>query len=297
MPHRYSAIFIGLSQFIGTLGPMVAAGPMNSISESMGIGWRFIFLCLGGIGIILTTLILFLVENNPQKAGKYLILYKPKKIVISLLSLFSRTQPWYLALFSASLYFTIEYLSENEGRTFLVLKGISMSSASYMITISWIGYALGCLLSGFLSDMLERRKIIMQSCAVIGLVAIIMILYLRDKLHIQIAFLLLGVSASGQSVGLAAMAEQFKKPFVALGFGLNNTMITAVSVVNTPLIGLLLDYTRNGNETTLNEYLLVFNVLLITVIVALIMAFFFIKETYCKSSVDFTVLGTKKAFQ
>ena len=72
MPHRYSAVFIGLSQFIGTLGPMFAAGPLNNISESTDVSWRLIFLCLGVIGVLLAILIFFFVENNQQKAGKYI---------------------------------------------------------------------------------------------------------------------------------------------------------------------------------------------------------------------------------
>lgn len=293
MPHRYSAVFIGLSQFIGTLGPMFAAGPLNSMSESTNISWRLIFLCLGAIGVFLTILIFFFVENNQQKAGKYVILHKPEKISTSLLRLFSRIQPWYIALLSASLYFTIEYLSENEGRAFLELKGISVNSASYMITIAWIGYAIGCPLLGFLSDVLERRKIILGLCAVIALIAILMILYLPNKQPLQIAFFLLGISASGQSIGFATIAEQFKKQFVAVGFGLNNAIITILATINAPLIGLLLDYNKNGKHATLNEYLSVFNVLIITAIIALIIALFFIKETYCKSAVDFTILKPK----
>ena len=34
MPKRNIALLIGLSQFIGTLGPMIAAGPINAIAEA-----------------------------------------------------------------------------------------------------------------------------------------------------------------------------------------------------------------------------------------------------------------------
>lgn len=290
MPHKYSAIFIGLSQFIGTLGPMAAAGPLDSMSESMSINWRFVFLCLGGAGLILTILIVLFVENNKQKSGKYTILNKPEKILTSILKLFSRIQPLYIALLSASLYFTVEYLSENEGRAFLALKGISITSASYMITIAWIGYAIGCPLLGFLSDFFERRKIIMKISALLGLAAILMILYAPSKQCLQAAFFMLGISASGQSIGFAVIAEQFKKQFVAVGFGLNNAMITVVSAINAPLIGLLLDHTKKGVSVSLNEYLSVFNILIVIAVIAVIISTFFLKETYCKSTVEFTVL-------
>lgn len=294
MPHKYSAIFIGLSQFIGTIGPMAAAGPLEELSHSANINWRFIFLCLGVIGSVLTILIFIFVENNQEKTGKYIILHKPEKISKSIFKLFSRIQPWYIAILSASLYFTIEYLSENEGRSFLMLKNIPANSAAYMITISWLGYALGCPLMGFLSDILERRKTILRFCSLIALSSIITILYAQNKLSLQIAFFALGVSASGQSIGFANITEQFNKQFVAIGFGLNNAMITTLAAINAPLIGLLLDYTKTTTSVSLNDYLLVFNVLIFIAIIALVISLFFIKETYCKSAVEFSIIAPKK---
>lgn len=290
MPHQYRGVFIGLSQFVGTLGPMIAAGPLESLSENTGISWRIIFTCLFLLGCVLTALIFLFVENNNQKAGKYLVLYKSEKLSTSVLRLFSRIQPWYIAILSTSLYFTIEYLSENEGRSFLALKGISSSNAGYMITIAWIGYALGCPLFGLLSDILERRKRILSLCSVLALISVILLLYSPEKLHLQIAFFMLGVSASGQSIGFATIAEQFKKQFIAVGFGLNNAMIMIISAINAPVIGLLLDNTKNADGLSLEGYQSVFTILIIIAALAVIISTFFIKETYCKSLVDFTIL-------
>lgn len=296
MPHRYSAIFIGLSQFIGTLGPMMATGPLDTLSETMSISWHQIFLSLGGVGIILTALTILFIENNTQKAGQYIVLYKPEKISTSILRLFTRMQPWYIAILSTSLYFTIEYLSENEGRNFLSLKGISSNSAAYMLTTAWIGYAIGCPLLGFLSDFLKRRKIMMILAAIIGLISVITILYLPNQ-YLTIAFFCLGISASGQSIGFAIIAEQFKKQFVAVGFGLNNTMIVLISAINAPVIGFLLDHTKKANELILSEYLFVFIILVILSLIAVFTSIFLIQETYTKSLADFTYLAPdKKSF-
>ncbi len=290
MPHKYSAIFIGISQFIGTLGPMLATGPLETLANSSNTDWRFIFLLLGGLGVILIILIFFLVENNRQKTGDYIILYKPEKIFTSILRLFSRAQPWYIAFLCASLYFTIEYLSENEGRNFLALKGISVNNTGYMLTISWLGYAIGCPLLGFLSDILEKRKIILNFASVLALISIVMILYVPGKIFLQFAFFILGLSAAGQTIGFATIAEQFKKQFIAVAFGLNNAIITTISAINAPVIGFLLDSTKNGESVSLENYLYVFNILIITALLAIIISIFFLKETYCKSVIEFTIL-------
>lgn len=290
MPNKYRALFIGLSLFIGTLGPMLAAGPLDSLSESGAVSWRIIFSFLGALGIVLMVLVFFFVENNQEKAGQYIILNRPEKLSSSFKKLFSRLQPWYIAIVSAGLYFTIEYLSENEGRAFLALKGISFTTASYMISIAWIGFAIGCPLVGYISDIIRRRKIIMSTAAAIGLTAIIMIVHAQAKPVLQLAFFLLGLSASGQTIGFATLAEQFKKQLVALGFALNNAMITTLAAINAPLIGFLLDLNKEADIITLQGYVLVFNILIAMAVITLFVAVFCIQETYGKSKVDFVIL-------
>lgn len=293
MPHRYSGVFIGLSQLIGTLGPMFVAGPLASMSASSGISWRTVFMGLSMTGVVLTILVFFFVENSKKTAGDFIILHKPERISVSLLRLFDRWQPWVVAICSAALYFTVEYFSDNEGRNFLILKGANVSSASYMITISWIGYAIACPLMGFLSDLLEKRKIVMVGTAIIGLVAICTILYGHSQGLMPLAFFAMGFAASGESVGFAAMAEQFKSRFVAIGFGLNNAVITTVVALNAPVIGYWLDAISGPHQASLHDYLIVFRALVVVSIVALLLAAFWVKETFCKSTVELTVLKNR----
>lgn len=293
MPHKYNAIFIGLSQFIGTMGPMGAAGPLDSLSQDSNITWRYIFIILSIIGLTITFLSILFVENNQKKAGGYIILYRPEKINIVFRRIFFRPAPWLIAVLSAGMYFAIEYLSANEGRNFLVAKGISPRDASYMLSISWIGYAVGCPLFGFLSDMLERRKSVISIAAIIGLLSTIAIVYLHEAIYLQISFFMLGVSASGQSICFALVSEQFQKQYVAAGFGFNNAMITSASAVLAPSIGLLLDTRKTVDVQLVDSYMYVFKILILMSLIAVIISMFFIKETYCKSAVNYTVVKNK----
>lgn len=293
MPHRHLGAFIGLSQFIGTLGPMMAAGPLDSLANTHGVDWRFIFSVLAVIGLVLAVLVFAFVENNTRKAGKYTVLRKPEPATRSIRKLFSRSQPWVVAFSCACLYFTIEYLSENEGRIFLSFRGLDFNRASYAITVAWIGYAIACPLLGWISDRVERRKSLMIACALLGLLAIICILHGEAETVILASFFLLGVSAAGQSIGFAMVPEHFKASFVAVGFGLTNGTITVISAVNAPAIGWLLDYLRDGPEVTLANYLFVFNILVATAVLGIVLCVFFLRETYCKSAVDFTFLNPK----
>jgi MFS family permease len=294
VPKRYNAIAIGISLFFGTLGPMVAAGPLDSLADSTGVSWRFVFLYLSLIGLVLVALIIFFVESNTEKAGKLIVLHRSEGSLASIKKLFVKIRPWYIAVLSATLYFAVEYISENEGRTFLALKNIPYSTASFMITSAWIGYAIGCPLQGFISDFFKRRKMPLVISSILGLFSIIGVLCFTDKNFLFISFFFLGIGASAQTIGFAIMGEQFKKEYVAIGFALNNAMINTVSAINAPVLGLFIDNIKKGVNPALNEYLFVFNTLIIISIISVILAVFFIKETYCKSTSDFTYLSPNK---
>lgn len=292
MPHRHNAFFIGLSQFIGTIGPMLGAGPLEDLMATAHIPWQTIFKMLGVIGFLIVALIAVLVENSHAEAERYVILKRPQRMTASIAQLFSNRQAWYIALFSASIYFSIEYLSENEGRMFLGLKGFSLNFSSYMLTLSWIGYAIGCPLLGFLSDYFERRKQVLRFAAVCSIFSILTIVFSDNKTLLIIAFFLLGIAAGGQSIGFAIIAEQFKESFVIMGLALNNTMITFFAAVNAPLIGWILDDVKHRANFGAQDYYGAFSILIVMSLVALIFAFIFIRETFCKSVADFTRLKT-----
>lgn len=294
MPHKYSAIFIGLSNFIGTMGPMLAAGPLHSLSGSSGVSWRSIFLLMGFVGVGLTLASAIYVENNIKTKGHFRILYQPASISTSLKTLFKRTQPILLALVSMCLYFSIEYLSENEGRAFLLEKDISAKVASYMLTIAWLGYAFGCPILGVISDIIEKRKSVIVATSFIAILSTAIILYVSHPLCLQFAFFMLGISASGVSICFAMMREQFKRQFVAVGFGLNNAVICVISSINAPLIGYSLEHVRTGELLTLHEYQSVFIALIVLAVVSAITSIFFIKETFCKSQVDYEYLSIRE---
>lgn len=285
MPQKNIAFFIGLSQFIGTMGPILAAGPLNSLSTSSGADWRFIFFILGFIGIIIAILVLFFVKNNKDYTGSFQILKRPEPLRKELGALLNQKQTWLIAIFSGSIYFTIEYLSENSGKAFIMLHGYSSNTASYMITTAWIGYAIGCPLLGYISDLLGKRKSMMVVAAISCLTSMIIIIYLPINIPIlTIGFILLGIGASGQSIGFAIMAEQCKESYLAAGLGFNNAVIALVTSLNAPLIGWVLTRSANNHPPTIYDYQVAFSIIIGFLILALMLSALFIKETFCKST-------------
>ena len=291
MPKKNIAFFIGLSQFIGTMGPMLAAGPMNSVANESHVDWRYIFYGLAIIGIVIAVLVLLVVKNNQDYTGSFQILKRPKPVASDIYHLIKQPQVWYIAVFSACVYFVIEYLSENSGKAFLILNGYGASTASYMLTIAWLGYAIGCPLLGFISDIISKRKAMMILSAILCLISAIIIFYLPiNVILLSLAFFMLGVGASGQSIGFAIMAEQCNHNYLAAGLGLNNAMIMLVAAINAPIIGWLLSIFSKESVLSISDYQQAFILIIVLMIAALMLSIFFIKETFCKSMKETTKL-------
>ena len=288
LPKKNVAFFIGLSQFIGTMGPMLAAGPLNYMSSSADFAWREVFYILSLLGIILAVLILFIVKNNSSE-GKFKVLQMNNSVYNNLISLIRQPQVWFIAIFSAGVYFSIEYLSENSGKHFLELHGYSSNVSSYMITLSWFGYAIGCPLLGIISDMISRRKILLVASAFFCLFSLLVIFYFPINVFLLgFAFILLGIGSSGQSIGFAIMAEQCSDNYLAAGLGFNNGIIMLFVSILSPFIGWMLSLQQSVN---ISSYQKVFLIIILLVLSAMFISIFCIKETFCKSNKSVTKLN------
>jgi len=282
IPRRHTALFIGLSQFIGTMGPVFAAGPLESVIYALHLNWEQVFKELGFLGGCFFLAIFGCVHNRhvPNKQAK-----PYKSIKSSLKIMFASTQAWYIALYSGAVYFTIEYLSQNEGRLMLKLKGFSVQQASYLITLSWLGYAFGCPILGLISDYVGRRKGTMVVSALMALGAMVCIIYGHNKPLIALGFFMLGTGAAGLTIGFAIMSEQFTHENAPIGFALNNTMMAVFTAASAPLIASILSYSESIGGTGMQHYHQAFLVLVACAFVSVVLAMKFIKETFCRVQV------------
>ncbi len=292
MPRKNIALFIGLSQLIGTMGPMLAAGPLNMMAESHYVGWRGFFLSLAIVAGVLAVLIFGVVENKRETTGKFLILSRESSTVRDLFRLLRQPQIWFIAIFSACIYFSIEYLSENEGTAFLMAKGFTSTFSSYMITVAWLGFAISCPLLGFISDRLEKRKPVMIVAAFSIFIGLTGIIYFQlGPLLTALCFLLMGFGASGHIIAFAIIAEYCKDSYLAIGLAFNNAMIMLCAAVNAPLVGYVLSHaSQTGGRYSLADYQGAFLILIGLTVLALIISSTLIKETFCKSMRENTIL-------
>lgn len=294
-PRNYFGSMAGISQFIGTMGPLAGAGPLIAVIADYHTNWRNALSVIAIIGFVLFLLVLFFVKNKPRdKEAKLIYLQSGKPLSQRLLLLIKNKQVWFIALYSAAIYVSIALLGAIWGTEFLQARGLTQSHAADMVSISWLGYAIGCPLLGAISDLTHRRKPVLIFCAALGLVSLSYMLYgmtVHSLWLYGILFFALGITASGQNIGFATISEQVSHSTRATALGLNNGMIMLTSAILPPIASYFINVAAGGSKTlSAHDFLGGLSIMPIVCIIALLISVFCIKETFCKPQKDVIML-------
>lgn len=287
-PRKYFGFFAGLSQFVGTLGPILAGGPLVALLDDANITWRTIIAASGLLGFSLTLLSLFFVRgkkpDNPD-ALQFLLPKVPLKEQIR--TLLSNKQAWYVALYSALIYTAIATIGAIWGENVLKAKGLSDKLAGDAASVLWIGYAVGCPVSGLISDCLKRRKIVLIALAILAFAATLSLQFFQSGgfLLFGTIFFMIGFAGGAQNVGFAMIVEKVSERLSATSMGLNNGLMLLFDTANPIIFGFLVTLTLQDKSTTVFEaenfkYALAYIPFLC--LIALFVSIFCLKETYCK---------------
>jgi MFS family permease len=301
-PRKYFGFFVGAAQFVGTMGPLLAGGPLVSLMAKSGGNWRIPMSYISIIGVVLALLVLLLVKNKARdKTEKFIRLEKPSSTLVQLRQMIKNKQVWFIAFYSGTSYGAIALLGAIWGTEYLQTRGLSQDTAAYCVSMAWIGYAVGCPLMGVLSDLTRRRKPSLIFCSSLGIVVTLFISYLAINTAWIYAglFFLLGIGASGQNVGFAAISEQVSNQARSAALGVNNAAVISFDTFMPVIIGFLITLSAghiHGDVSKLRpeNFALAFSIMPILYLAGLVVAIFLIKETYCKSQKE-TIVLTKSS--
>ena len=110
-PPRYFGFFSGVSQFIGTMGPLLAGGPLVLLLARTHGSWRVALSEIAVFGVILSALIFLFVKSKPRGGEQVLVYLRyPKSLSQRLIRLLENPQAWYIAFYSAAVYVSIIFL-------------------------------------------------------------------------------------------------------------------------------------------------------------------------------------------
>lgn len=290
-PKKHFAFFSGIAQLIGTLGPILASGPLVIFLTKMHQDWRVVLFYMGCFGIILAlaiSIIMHQKRNTQKNTTKKIKSTKPINESLSKLAI--NKQAWFIAFFSGAVYCSIAFLGAIWGADYLQARGFNQITAASVVSLAWISYAFSCPILGYISDATKRRKPILIASALIGLIVTLAIAYLptQGKYIYSLLFMGLGLAASGNNVAFAAIAENVDSSTRATAFGLNNAMISVFDTILAPLGGILIAAHASNDILNLQakDFYIGFSVMPAVYCLALLLSVCFIKETYCTTSVQ-----------
>lgn len=297
-PRKHFGFFAGASQFIGTMGPFLAAGPLIAFMHHSHDSWRMALSSIGAFGVVLCILVILIVKNKPRDGDQSLIFLNVETpFKKRLLKLINNQQAWAVALYSGTCYVSIALLAAVWGTEYLQSRGLSQEHAAEMISMAWLGYAIACPLIGAISDFCKRRKPFLIFSGAVGFISTLGIVYLSLSHYAwiySILFFGLGVAAAGQNIGFATIAEHVDQETRATALGMNNGAITLFGAFLPPLVSYFIYLSAGAGVTHFksHDFILALSVMPLLYAVAIMIAVFFIKETYCKPQKEAIVLSS-----
>lgn len=231
-PLRLYAQMCGIALAIGGAGGIIAQGPLSSLSVK--IGWRWCFYGIGGIGIILSALLLIFVRGDPTSFG-----YEPVNIDLAkksedaestlkekLMQLWNNFKqaicyPWLWIVIVYSVFCSGPYfdISGMWAGPFLTdCYGYSKTKVGNTQMALSFGLIAGSLLVPPLSSLFKTRKWVLCGTAGIATIAIAIFAALGSKVNyfgIIILFLLIGMFTNAQTSVCYPLIREYFHPSMA----------------------------------------------------------------------------------
>ncbi|MEM1244374.1 MAG: MFS transporter [Pseudomonadota bacterium] len=211
VPENRSALAVGLSITIGLLGGLFVqvCFPFALLFMS----WRYLMLIFSSIGFFIWVLNfkytnIALLNENKQVSERFFSWF------LALLKVVSCFQNWLYAIYICLMNLPMMILGALWGDWYLKThENVTNLQASIIISMIYLGMILGSPAVGWLADTLNRRKLLMLIGAVVSLMIIMVINYVKvlDVSYLILLFLTLGILASVQNLGYVLIAKNNAK--------------------------------------------------------------------------------------
>lgn len=281
---KHFGFLAGMTQALGMLGASAGIGPLSAVIASMG--WRHSLMILGGVIVVLSLLIFILVKDKP--ANESVPEQKVHSMRTGVVTVFKSRHTWINVVIIGLLYAPTMVFGELWGPLYISrVYNISPIEAASVVSVIFIGWALGSPLFGWISDRIQRRKPIIIGSAAFSLLFIFIILYcpaLPLSWLFVMAFLY-GFSNVGVSTCYAVAAELTPNQYAGTALGFTNMASILLGALFQPVVGRLLDMHWDGKMVEGVRFYSAgdLQTAMISLPVCLVLCFilcFFLKESY-----------------
>ena len=287
-PPQMMGRIIGFTMVLGTLGATFGGMPLGYLIERLS--WRGAMMIVALIGFALA---LFIFCSAKQAAPQAQPVNAPSpKILDSLIQIITSRQIWLVGLFGSLMYVPLAAIADLWGTLYIAeMYQIDRKVAAVIVSMIYVGVAVGSPITAYYSDYLRNRKIPMLIGALGSLGVYLAILLLGSMIPPKAMYVMMflgGFCFTGQCLVFAIITESLPLHITGVAIGFINTIVMLSGVIFEPLVGWLLDRgaTQSGLGVTKAFSVQDFSWALAPVPLSLLVALIvlkFIRESYPRS--------------
>jgi predicted MFS family arabinose efflux permease len=246
--NRFASI-TGVTVLLGNLGSVLAGAPLATVASS--VGWRGVFISVGFISLGLALGCWFLVRDSVSNSPKAQQTTRFDRTVVfgNLLKIAKNpaTHPAILVNFgTCGAFFTfgglwaMPYLMQ--------VHDLSRNEAASHLSLLFLGFAVGSLIMGNLSDRLgKRRPILITACTLNALIWMIWVSGVQLPFNLSyVLILLMGLCTSGFTLGWSCAKEVNPPMLSGMSTSVANMGGFLAAAIFQPLVGLVIDMSWDG---------------------------------------------------
>ena len=288
-PRRF-ALFIGLMISVGFCGYIFGLSFVTQIVSL--VGWRTAMLWGAGAGASFAVLLFLVVRDKPRVPIFVPQVIKEEGLLVGLKEVASCPQAWVAAFYAGLMFVPTLAFGALWGTPFLVeAHGFSREAAGQLISLIFVGWAIGGPIYGWVSDHMGKRNPAMIFANITTLLVTIAIIYVTNAplWLTKVLMFSLGFFSSGFVIAFAVMREKNRPEIAGTAVGFMNMLNTFGGAFFQYLIGKILDVTASDVIVTtqgdkifsLGDYQTALISIIVCLAVSLIIVLF-VEETYCK---------------
>lgn len=288
-PFRHFAFMAGLMMTMAMLGAVGGQAPLAAFIQKME--WRQAIEVIGIAGLVLGALFWLVVRDRaPDHARERHIVPTRISLVESFKLVFKNSQSWWLSAYSGFAFAPVMVFGGLWGVAFLAEAfALTPNISAQMVSLIFIGFAVGAPVFGWYSDWLGRRRVVMLWGTLVALVSISAVVYAPGVSIYGLAILLFIFGFSISSFLLCfTMIREINLPILAAtAIGFMNAFDALLGALSDPLTGKFLDSVWDGRVVegarvfSVGAYKAAF-ITLPAYLVLSLLTLLWIKETHCK---------------
>jgi MFS family permease len=286
---RYFAFLVGLAQLLAAIGAISGEVPLAYLLNHFD--WRQASLILAAIGAVLCLLIVVFLRDPPRMKVRPSDRFESASLWPSLRQVLVNPQSGWLALYAFAAWAPMTAFAELWGVPYLMaVYHLDHAAAATAVAMVWLGVGLTSPVLGWLSDRLGRRCILLNTCAVLGLLASGLVIYVPGipLLWAHVLLFVFGMGVAGQILSFAVVKDINQSQVSGTAIGVNNMAVVIGGAVFQPLVGWLMHQHFHSvvisdvPQYTVADYRYGLSVVPVCFALGLLASAFFIRETYCK---------------